>query len=106
MDTFFCMLILDPFGSVLTAISVYRDASEAEKRFLRTGDFFVFIVFVASMIVVSIDSEIAKILGFVIYLYISLFSLFFISHPPISAPCAPSLRTRFPGMEEDYPHYC
>jgi len=30
---------------------LYRDASETERRFLRTGDFFVFIIFVGAIIV-------------------------------------------------------
>lgn len=35
-----------------SSVIVYRDASEAEKRFVRTGDFFVFTIFMGAVIVV------------------------------------------------------
>jgi len=56
MDTFFCMpfpLASNARCRLLILASVYRDASETEKRFVRTGDFFIFTVFVGAIIVVS-----------------------------------------------------
>ena len=39
---------------LLILASVYRDASEAEKKFVRTGEFFIFTMFVGAIILVSV----------------------------------------------------
>jgi len=117
---FLYVLFLKPAISkhrLLILASVYRDASEAEKRFVRTGDFFIFTVFVGAIILVSTCPRSGLlVLSFFCCsppLHILSFSFSFrnpnltrFSGPPISAPCATSLRTRFPGMEEDYPYSC